>query len=104
MTIDALLANLRHASTNSWKVNKNKNLIKFSCGRSLLFQCELFFWINKIRSNRLVWRSGTRSQYGVPKWYEIAKRLGTPNLEHIAITTQAMLKSRVCLCQHQNLY
>ena len=23
-------------------------------------------------------RSGTRSQYGVPKWYEIVKRLGTP--------------------------
>jgi len=27
MTFDALLANLRHASTNCWKVNKNKNLI-----------------------------------------------------------------------------
>jgi len=32
MTFDALLANLRHASTNWWNVNKNKNLIKFSCG------------------------------------------------------------------------
>jgi len=27
MTFDALVANLRHASTNWWKVNKNKNLI-----------------------------------------------------------------------------
>jgi len=27
MTFDALLANLRHASTNWWKVNKKKNLI-----------------------------------------------------------------------------
>jgi len=26
MIFDALLANLRHASTNWWKVNKNKNL------------------------------------------------------------------------------
>jgi len=37
MTFDALLANLRHASTNWWKVNKNKNLIKFSYDLSLLF-------------------------------------------------------------------
>jgi len=37
MTFDALLANLCYASTNWWKVNKNKNLIKFSCGLSLLF-------------------------------------------------------------------
>jgi len=29
MTFDALLANLRHASTNWWKVNKNLKLIKF---------------------------------------------------------------------------
>jgi len=29
MTFDALLANLHHASTNWWRVNKNKNLIKF---------------------------------------------------------------------------
>jgi len=35
MTIDALLANLRHASTNWWKANKN--LIEFSCGFSSLF-------------------------------------------------------------------
>jgi len=34
MTFDALLTNLRHASTN-WKVNKN--LIKFDCGLLLLF-------------------------------------------------------------------
>jgi len=32
MTFHALLANLHRASTNWWKVNKNKNLIKFSCG------------------------------------------------------------------------
>jgi len=36
-TFDALLANLRHASTNWWKVNTNKNIIKFSCGLLLLF-------------------------------------------------------------------
>jgi len=32
MTFDVLLANLRHASTNCWKVNKSKNLTKFGCG------------------------------------------------------------------------
>jgi len=37
MTVDALLANLRHVSTNWWKVNKNKNLIEFCCGLLLLF-------------------------------------------------------------------
>jgi len=36
MTFDALLANLRHASTNWWQVNK-KNHVKFGCGLSLLF-------------------------------------------------------------------
>jgi len=36
ITFDVLLANLRHASTNWCKANKNKNLIKFSCG---LFCC-----------------------------------------------------------------
>jgi len=36
MTSNALLANLRHALTKWWKVNKNKNLIKFSCGLLLL--------------------------------------------------------------------
>jgi len=35
MTFDALLANLRHASTIWWKVNKNTS--KFSCGLLLLF-------------------------------------------------------------------
>jgi len=35
MTFDALFANLRYASINWWKVNKN--LIKFSCGLLLLF-------------------------------------------------------------------
>jgi len=42
MIFDALLANLRHALTNWWKVNKNKNLIKFSCGILLLFWFILF--------------------------------------------------------------
>jgi len=35
MTFDPLLANLRHASANWWKVNKK--LFKFSYGRLLLF-------------------------------------------------------------------
>jgi len=35
MTFNALLANLRHASTNWLKVNKN--LIKLCCGTLLLF-------------------------------------------------------------------
>jgi len=39
MTFDALLANLRHASTNWWKVNKNQNIIKFSCGHQIYFHC-----------------------------------------------------------------
>jgi len=26
-------------------------------------------------------RSGTRWQYGLPKWYEMVKRLGTPALQ-----------------------
>jgi len=29
-------------------------------------------------------RSATRSQYGVPKWYEIVKRLGTPGWKQLA--------------------
>jgi len=38
MTFYALLANLRHASTDWWKVNKNKKtLIKLSCGLLFLF-------------------------------------------------------------------
>jgi len=36
ITFDTLLANLRNTSTDWCKVNKNKNLIKFSCG---LFCC-----------------------------------------------------------------
>jgi len=46
MIFYALLANLRHASTNWWKINKNKNIIKFSCGLLLLIEFILFFWIN----------------------------------------------------------
>jgi len=37
MTFDALLANLRHASTIWWKVNKIWENFKFSCGLLLLF-------------------------------------------------------------------
>jgi len=37
MTFDALLANLRHASTEWWEVIKNKNLIKLCCGTLLIF-------------------------------------------------------------------
>jgi len=28
----SMLPNLRHGSTNWWKINKNKNRSKFSCG------------------------------------------------------------------------
>jgi len=35
MTFDALLANLRHTSTNWWKASKN--LLNFRCDLSLLF-------------------------------------------------------------------
>jgi len=37
MTFDVLLANLRHTSTNCWKVNKSKNLAKFGYGLLLFF-------------------------------------------------------------------
>jgi len=37
MSFDTLLANLRHELTDWWKVNKNKKLIKFSCGPLFLF-------------------------------------------------------------------
>jgi len=46
MTFDALLANLHQTSANWWKVNKHKNLIKFSCHLLSLLSCVLFFWIN----------------------------------------------------------
>jgi len=46
MKFDALLEILRHASNNWWMINKNKNLIKFSCGLLFLFHCILFFLIN----------------------------------------------------------
>jgi len=38
---DALLANLRHASTNWWKVNKN--FIQFSWDLFLLFYCNAYY-------------------------------------------------------------
>jgi len=38
--------------------------------------------LNKLRFDQIGCseRSGTRWQYGVPKWYEIVKRLGNPAL------------------------
>jgi len=41
-------------------------------------------------------RSGTRWQYGVPKWYDIVRRLGSPVIEEpygILFTTQAEHKA-----------
>jgi len=54
MTFDALLANLRHASTNWWKVNKNKNIIKLVV---------VFILLNGVRFDQISCsgRSGTRS-------------------------------------------
>jgi len=42
--------------------------------------------LNKLRFDLINYsgRSGTRWQYGVPKWYEIVKRLGTPGLKQLA--------------------
>jgi len=53
MTFDVLLANLRHASTNLWTVNKKKNLIKFSCGL-LLFFLKYVILLKKLRFDLLV--------------------------------------------------
>jgi len=38
--------------------------------------------LNKLRFDQISCsgNSGTRWQYGVPKWYEMVKRLGTPAL------------------------
>jgi len=38
--------------------------------------------LNKLRCNKISGsgRIGTRWQYGVSKWYEIVKRLGTPGI------------------------
>jgi len=51
MTFDALLINLRHASTNWWKANKNKNslnlIVVFYCYFNVCYSSEE----TKIRSN-----------------------------------------------------
>jgi len=62
---DALLANLRHASSNSWKVNKN--LIKFSLWSFIVILMYVVL-LNKLRFDQIScsWRRGTRWQYGVP--------------------------------------
>jgi len=65
MTFNALLANLRHASTNRWKVNKNKNLIKFSRGLLLFFYLYYSSEETKVRSNWLFWK----------KWYALTIRV-----------------------------
>jgi len=49
MTFDVLLAKLRHASNNWWKVNKNRNLIEFSCSLLLFFQVFLRSFRDPIR-------------------------------------------------------
>jgi len=43
------------------------------------------FLLNKLRFNQISCSgsSGTRWQYGVPKWYEMVKRLGTPGLKNV---------------------
>ena len=50
---------------------------------SLMTNLHLHIILNKLRFDQIgcSGRSGTRSQYGVPKWYEIVKRLGTPALK-----------------------
>ena len=88
MTFDALLANLRHASTNWWKVNKYTNFIKFSCGLLTLSSCRSYFLLNKLKFDKISFsgRRGTRWQYGVPKWYDIVKRLGSPGVVESVFT------------------
>jgi len=46
--------------------------------------------LNKLRFDQIScsWRSGTRWQYGVPKWYEIVKRLGTTAMEEWGWNTE----------------
>jgi len=38
-------------------------------------------------------KSGTRWQYGVPMWYEIVKRLGTPGLVDLGLAVCQGYKS-----------
>jgi len=65
--------------------------------------------LNKLRNdqNSCSRRSGTGWQYGLPKWYEIVKRLGTPGLDTrtahdimhflllVSLETHVMEKSQV---------
>jgi len=75
MTFDALLANLRHISTNGGRQAKiSSNLVVvFYCHFNVYYSYEE----TKLRSN-------SRWQYGIPKWYEIVKRLRTSALEESA--------------------
>jgi len=61
IAFDVLLANLRHASTNWCKVNKNKNLIEFSCGVFVVILMYVIL-LNKLRFDQINYseRSGTR--------------------------------------------
>ena len=60
MTFDALLTNLRHASTNWWKANKNKNIVKFSWSFVGILMYTIL--LNKLRFDQISCsgRSGTR--------------------------------------------
>jgi len=51
MNFNVLLANLLHASTNWWKGNTNKNLIKFNCGFYCYFNVNHSSEYTKSRSN-----------------------------------------------------
>jgi len=54
--------------------------------------------LNKLRFDQISCsgRSGTRWQYGVLKWYEILKRLGTPAVvmvSHLAFLQQHYIRT-----------
>jgi len=51
MTFNALLANLRHTSTNWWKVNKHKNIIIFSW--SFVVTLMYIILLNKLRLDKI---------------------------------------------------
>ena len=44
MSFDALLANLRYASTGWWKVNKNKNLVRFINTKKAFKKLYMFYF------------------------------------------------------------
>jgi len=71
MTFDALLANLRHASTNLCKANNNKNLIKFNCINCCRFnQCLRF---KKENNLKFIW-----TKNGITYLWKVWKDEGTP--------------------------